>query len=648
MLMKTKNFTLLLPAVLFLLLNIAGGTAMAETYTHVFAKGDLDRPEQDVMLSGITWHQTELAIVGFDTGSDNRGILLGRTTDPPEDFKISTKGIKGIISKITINTAKQGRLGNGTVTVSVGGTEYGTATPSNMPTDYNFEGLSSGEIVINYKFQSAGAYIRSITIEYDNSIPSPELTFAKPSMTVNVSDGQFINQLSNPYNVEVSYSSSDETVAKVDGNGLVTPLSGGQTTISATYPGSGNYSAQVVSYKLDVTFTLDNLKEALTSKEGTYIVKFDNAVVSYARGRDAYLEDVNGGIYYYLPKANDCKPGDVFDGIATVTARIYNGKNALTSVNIEPSEGGTIPLTTVTIKELSENFSKYELRRIKVTDATLTNQFNSRSAKVSQGDDWAFLYDSSGDWDVMNQFETIPEGSTIDVTGYPVKSGKNVKIDVYETKDITVAPSTVTFSTNAKGGESEYYGTLFSDKALTLPSGVIASTVDYADGKLVYNWEYDETNVIPANTAVLVKSATSGDHSANVVVYNIEDSPEYNKLKGSVKRKIYRGQYSYFYILTFSNENGVKTLGFYWQAEDGHSVTNQAGKAYLELPTESALSAVKGFEFNGKPVTGIVDIDFKHKDSVTVHTLDGRCVNFKNGKLPKGVYVINGEKVIVE
>lgn len=59
--------------------------------------------------------------------------------------------------------------------------------------------------------------------------------------------------LTNPYKVDVTYSSSNTAVATVSNDGAVTLVGAGETTITATFAGNGNYLAGSASYKLTVT-----------------------------------------------------------------------------------------------------------------------------------------------------------------------------------------------------------------------------------------------------------------------------------------------------------------------------------------------------------------------------------------------------------
>lgn len=83
-------------------------------------------------------------------------------------------------------------------------------------------------------------------------LPTPELKFEKSAMTAKVGDAPFKNTLTNPANVTVTYTSSDEKVASVDAEGLITVLAQGVTTITATSKATAEYSEATASFLLTV------------------------------------------------------------------------------------------------------------------------------------------------------------------------------------------------------------------------------------------------------------------------------------------------------------------------------------------------------------------------------------------------------------
>lgn len=82
---------------------------------------------------------------------------------------------------------------------------------------------------------------------------SPELSFSETTATAKVGESFTAPTLSNPYNLAVTYTSSDETVATVASDGTVSPLKAGTTTITASSAETDEYAAGSASYTLTVT-----------------------------------------------------------------------------------------------------------------------------------------------------------------------------------------------------------------------------------------------------------------------------------------------------------------------------------------------------------------------------------------------------------
>jgi len=78
------------------------------------------------------------------------------------------------------------------------------------------------------------------------------LSFDVSDFTVKRGESFMAPKLYNPNNFPVKWTSSNESVATVDENGVITPISYGTTTISATYNGSGFFIFEKASYTLNV------------------------------------------------------------------------------------------------------------------------------------------------------------------------------------------------------------------------------------------------------------------------------------------------------------------------------------------------------------------------------------------------------------
>lgn len=120
------------------------------------------------------------------------------------------------------------------------------------------------------KLRPLNYYLLRVTLpEWEDILPTPELAWSSSQATVQIGETNTYPTLSNPYSVEVTYSSSDEAVATIANDGTVTLLADGNTTISAIFAGSEEYSAQVVIYTLTVQEQVLNC--ILTTRTGLAI-----------------------------------------------------------------------------------------------------------------------------------------------------------------------------------------------------------------------------------------------------------------------------------------------------------------------------------------------------------------------------------------
>ncbi len=90
----------------------------------------------------------------------------------------------------------------------------------------------------------------------------PELSFLSSECTVILGDEFTPPYLSNKYNVPVTYSSSDPTVAQVNATGQVDLKTEGTTTITATFSGDANYLPDQANYDLIVLHRVDSVEVA--------------------------------------------------------------------------------------------------------------------------------------------------------------------------------------------------------------------------------------------------------------------------------------------------------------------------------------------------------------------------------------------------
>ena len=179
------------------------------------------------------------------------------------------------------------------------------------------------------------------------------------------------------------------------------------------------------------------------------------------------------------------------------------------------------------------------------------------------------------------------------------------------------------------------YSTVYLPFAVDVPQGVEAFTGSLSEGEggTTLRLTGIEDGVIPAHTAVVLRSATDGS-TALVPSTATGTAVEANALQGTLDATATTPANTYALSGAFA-----EGIGFYPYT----ATTLPAGKAYLTLTDAQAVQKL-AFSF-GQGTTGIDAIEAGAADkAATWYDLSGRRVDNPT----KGVYIVNGKKVIVK
>ena len=239
---------------------------------------------------------------------------------------------------------------------------------------------------------------------------------------------------------------------------------------------------------------------------------------------------------------------------------------------------------------------------------------------------------------ILNLATTNAFASTTRVVRLLFVKGSNVGVGPISIS----ANRTITLNAACTDG-TLVYGTYSSGKAFVVPSNLIVSEISVIGGQL-YIEEYDEGDVVPANTGVMVAALAGGNYDVNLsseAGTSVLGSD--NMLKPSGDAGIdadgmaTAAPSSKYYRLTM--HNGTK-LGFWWGAASGAAFALAANKAYLAVPTGTPAPEFFGF---GNEATSIESI-MTQKTKGEVYDLQGRKV----ANPAKGLYIVNGKKYVVK
>lgn len=228
---------------------------------------------------------------------------------------------------------------------------------------------------------------------------------------------------------------------------------------------------------------------------------------------------------------------------------------------------------------------------------------------------------------------------------------------IYEAEECLEQVGTITV------GTKEGYGTFYADNAYVMPNGLCGYAVTEANNTsetLTISPVYPAGSTVPAQTALLVKGE-QGSYAAfePITTEAAAQSPKSanasNLLYGTSTDAITTApteEAYYFYKLYYLNsvDGENSNLGFYWGQESGGPFTNAANKAYMAIKQSEALQIV-GFALPYQSVAGMNSLttepDARLNDGKT-YTLSGTLVTTDSeGKLPAGIYIRNGRKVLI-
>lgn len=500
--------------------------------------------------------------------------------------------------------------------------------------------------------------------------------------------------LTKPDELTVTYSSSDKAVATVDANtGVVTLVGVGSTIITASSEKTETYDAGSASYTLNVTDSSPYFRFAKTDYSVMLITAFAAPTVeTNVEGAPAYSSSVPS------VATVDSETGAVTlvaPGTTTITATLapYSASYTLTvtplsavfapvTAQSEVVDGGTyIVLNKDGDKAMGVNNSTKFMNAVDVTldNGLYTGDVDDEGQPyafqlVAKGEDYKFQHGdtylkyggsktnttlaslSSGDeflWKIdlgttyaSPIFNKKDSGRQL---GYSYNGGDKPRFAAYSTSNSSQYPAVLYRQYSASDlqltiSDAAGYATYYSDKAFVVPAGMEATTVTAAnnDGTLTMAWEYQAGSIVPAETAVLLRGEAKTYNACQLNDYTVA-APTGNLLHGSVEAATTTGGAKY-YKLTYATIGGQRTLGFFWGAEDGAAFTNAAGKAYLALPAEAAAN---GYRLDGGDVTGIGQIATDAQGNGQVYSISGVRMDGSK-RLPAGIYVINGRKVIVK
>lgn len=450
-----------------------------------------------------------------------------------------------------------------------------------------------------------------------------ELAYGVETFTATIGEDNEFPVLSNPNELPVTYTSSDENVATIDEDGNITLVAAGETTITATSDETSEFKAGEASYVLVVE------GEVTPIEYGKYQLVTDASTL--AAGDEILIAYVNVGEEATVAQAIGSEQAANNRPAVDVT---YNDDETLT-----PDATAQI----ITLEGDAEGWN-FNVGNGYLYAASTTKNWLRTEAEADENAKATITIDEIGDATIVFQGENThntlrfnPNNGSPIFSCYGSTSTTGSLPRIYR-KVAEVEGETVPVTISSAEWATLYY----SDKAFEIPEGVTAKIVVAIDDNDVIDFE-DLNGIIPAGTAVAL-NGPQGTYDFKVV--NDETvAPANNLLRGFDAPHLTEGG-DIYYKLTVKND----IVGFYWGEENGEAFESGGHKAYLAIP--AGASNAKFFVLgtagdlvseDGGFVDGINEVTASDSKN-EYFNLNGTRVN----SLRKGIYIVGGKKVVIK
>lgn len=450
-----------------------------------------------------------------------------------------------------------------------------------------------------------------------------ELTFEPNSVTMFL--GETANTtFSNPNELQVVFTNEDETVATYS-NGIVTALQVGTTTITATSEETDDFKAGEAVLTINVLDptaiaefheTFDDVK-GIGGNDGIW-----NGSTISSTPLDATTCDMQGWTFEYAYPANKC-------------IKLGKGSNGKGSATTPPL--GIKGEATFSFKAGAWDHPDEEL----VLDIEVNNGGFIDDGKKVQTASYAVTM-KAGEW---TTYELKLKDLTLESTITFIARYANKNRFFLDGFDIVEERMNVNVDISSVGYATLYY----SDKNLVVPEGVeaMAYKLNNAGDNIEILQTFKKGDVIPMGCGVVLEAETKGElQTFTFMVSNDQvDAVTGNLLLGLDEDGTTVGpdeNIEYKFYMLSTDKNG-ENVGFYWK-NGGAPFTTKAHKAYLAIPKSSNVNA-SSFVFDD--LTGIRSIAVDNVENTDgVYTLSG--IRMDGKALPKGIYIVNGKKMVIK
>ena len=596
------------------------GLTAGNTYTgKVKAKGKLfkDSYELTEFIPANAASTADIPVTGWTiqdlTGSDNAGYkttesmrvkLTGVTVTSDLANKMCTIEQDGYSTTLFLN--------QNAWTVTNGSTYNITG----YPTIYN--GTWEFKVIDEADLEATGESKTAATV-----------TFAQESYSVQT-NGEITVSATTNSNSQIVYSISpaDGNVEIDENTGyIVAGNNAGTYTITATVAENKNFTSASASCPLTVTAPAPP--------------SYNVAAPTYYKKITSTDELAAGGTYLIVCEDENCAIGSISDKKGqptpiTYTANNEKGINIISDIAqaaeylLEKNSDGSFSLKNGTNYLKTNKADLSNVATVTEDAAKWTVSFNNGNVElVCKASDTRQIIYRAGTYNSFKNYAT--SSATTD---------EYKKVQLYQ-KVTDLAISTLTNG----------YATFVTDVPYVMPKGACGYAVTVAPhvGVITKTEAYTEGSQVPAQTALLIGGAPGTNYYPAVLKEDVTATYSgENYMEGRRTAEGYsnsqKGVAVYYYKLAL---NSASKPGFYYGAADGAAFQlTKPTTAYLAVP--QSITPVNGYliDFDGEE-TGISTIAPTNGNADgAIYNLNGIRMTQTLRNLPKGVYIVNGKKVI--
>ena len=530
-------------------------------------------PASSVTLSATNTSNITTITVEYEVSNDP--VLSA------DDINIACNAVEGVITYTLTNPAANGVLTASTtsdwLTIGTVGETISFTCETNTTAT-----VRTANLTITYTYGDSQSVTKEVAVTQEGK-KDAGLAYATTSVTKFEGDANFTNTLTNPNSLNVTYASSEESVATIDNNGEVTILAAGTTTITASYSGDEIYLSGSANYTLTVN-------EPFVAEDGVFDF-VEAAGQGYDYGSGVPIAHGSNGNYIYEDKT--WTAGNVTLVSSGKYRWWYNGYE----LRFYKTDGDN-----EAIKESAMTISVPEGKVI-------------TSIEVFGGKNWETDCGSYSDGKWTGSSQTV----VFTYSGTNSNNVTKVVVTYSETESVSV-------------GDLKY-STYASDNALDFTGSSIKAFYPTVDGSTLI---FHEITKVPARTGVLLYSANGAVTEDILVCTGETDAVENNVFVRGTGASVSYNDITQDYIYVLSKPQG-DNLGFY-KANKNKVATN---RAYIQVPAE--LSGAKSFTINLEDdPTGIIDLNANLNANEGIYNLAGQRLS----KMQKGINIINGKKVL--